>query len=213
MADKKKGLFHVFFNGVLPENPIFRLVLGMCPTLAMTKYTSQAIGMGLATAAVLVFSNLFISLLRNIISEKVRIPAFVVVIASFVTIVQLLIKAFLPALDQTLGIYIPLIVVNCIIFARAEAFAFKNPPIKSVMDGLGMGIGFTAAIAILASIREVLSHGTILGFQILPEAFPSIAIIGEAPGGFIMLGLLLACVNALTSHYQKRKMLKEEEWA
>lgn len=216
MADTKKGLFHTFFNGILPENPTFRLVLGMCPTLAVTKFASQGISMGLATTAVLVFSNLFISLLRNAIPEKVRIPAFVVVIASFVTIVQLLIKAFLPSLDETLGIYIPLIVVNCIIFARAESYAFKNPAIHSVMDGLGMGLGFTGAITLLAALREIFSHGTLFEMRVLPESFPDIAIIGQAPGGFIMLGLLLACVNALVKYFEKRKQAKREEeegWA
>lgn len=214
MADSNnKGLFKTFFNGILPENPTFRLVLGMCPTLAVTTAAAQGISMGLATTAVLVCSNLFISLLRNIIPEKVRIPSFVVVIASFVTVVQLLIKAFLPSLDESLGIYIPLIVVNCIIFARAESFAFKNPPMLSVMDGLGMGLGFTGAITILAALRELLSKGTLFDFQILPEAFPGIAIIGKAPGGFIMLGLLLVVVNALTAYAAKRKARKEEELA
>ena len=214
MAEQKKsGLFKTFFNGILPENPTFRLVLGMCPTLAVTTAASQGISMGLATTAVLVFSNLFISLLRNVIPEKVRIPSFVVVIASFVTIVELLIKAFLPELNDTLGIYIPLIVVNCIIFARAESFAFKNPPLQSIADGLGMGLGFTGAITILAALRELLSNGSVFNMAVLPETFPKIAIIGRAPGGFIMLGLLLATVNALTMYFEKHKLAKEEELA
>ncbi len=214
MPDQKQpGLFKTFFNGILPENPTFRLVLGMCPTLAVTTAASQGVSMGLATTAVLVCSNLFISLLRNIIPEKVRIPSFIVVIASFVTIVEMLIKAFLPELNDSLGIYIPLIVVNCIIFARAESYAFKNPPIHSMMDGLGMGLGFTGAITILAALREVLSKGSVFGIAIMPDSFPNIEIIGRAPGGFIMLGLLLATVNAITKYIEKRKQTKEEELA
>lgn len=214
MAEKKKnGFLPTLYNGILPENPAFKLVLGMCPTLSMTTLASKSLGMGLATTAVLVCSNLFISLLRNFIPGKVRIPAFVVVIASFVTIVEMLIKAFLPDLYNALGIFLPLIVVNCIVFARAESFASKNPPLQSVADGLGMGLGFTGAITLLASIRELLSQGTIFDIALLPETFPKIEIIGRAPGGFIMLGLLLATVNALTVYFSKRKRAKEEEMA
>ncbi len=187
----------IFFNGILNENPTFRLVLGMCPTLAITTAAMNGVGMGLATTFVLVFSNLCISLLRNAIPERIRIPSFIVVIATFVTIVQLLIKAFLPALDESLGIYIPLIVVNCIIFARAEAFAFKNPPLESAMDGLGMGLGFTLAITLLASIRELIGAGTVFGARILGEGYQPMMIITQAPGGFIVLGLLLAAVTTL----------------
>jgi len=213
MADKKNSLLKVFFNGILNENPTFRLVLGMCPTLAITTAASQGVGMGLATTAVLVCSNLFISLLRNIIPEKVRIPAFIVVIASFVTMVQMVIKAFLPSLDESLGIFIPLIVVNCIIFARAEAFAFKNKPLASVMDGLGMGLGFTGAITLLSAIREVISAGTIFGAQVMPESYQPMGIIGQPAGGFITLGILLAVVNAITKAYAKRKAARKEEMA
>ncbi len=207
-------LKNIFSNGIVKENPTFRLVLGMCPTLAVTTMAANGISMGLATAAVLVFSNFMISCLRNIIPGNVRIPAFIVVIASFTTIVQLLIKAYLPALDQTLGIYIPLIVVNCIIFARAESFAFSNPPIASIMDGLGMGAGFTIAITILASLREILGKGTFFGMQLLPADVPPMTIAGQAPGGFMMLGLLLALVNLLVKVFEKKKALKaagEEE--
>ena len=196
---------NTFTNGIVKENPAFRLVLGMCPTLAVTTMAANGISMGLATMSVLVFSNLVISLLRKIIPENVRIPSFIVVIASFVTMVQLVIKAFLPSLDETLGIFIPLIVVNCIIFARAEAFAFKNKPLPSVLDGLGMGIGFTLAITLLASLREILGKGTFFGMQIMPASFQPMAIAGEAPGGFIMLGILLALVNLVVSVYEKRK--------
>lgn len=195
----------ILFNGILNENPTFRLVLGMCPTLAITTAAMNGIGMGLATTFVLVCSNLCISLLRNVIPERIRIPSFVVVIATFVTIVQLLIKAFLPVLDQALGIYIPLIVVNCIIFARAESFAFKNPPLDSVFDGLGMGLGFTLAITLLAAIREIVGSGTLFGAQVMAAGYQPMMIITQAPGGFIVLGLLLAAVNGLTKRFAKGK--------
>ncbi len=209
MADSKFiQLKNTFTNGIVNENPTFRLVLGMCPTLAVTTMAANGISMGLATTAVLVFSNLLISCLRNIIPDNVRIPSFIVVIASFTTIVQLLIKAYLPALDQTLGIYIPLIVVNCIIFARAESFAFSNPPVASIMDGLGMGVGFTLAITILASLREIIGNGTFFGLQILPNSVPPMTIVGQAPGGFVMLGLLLAIVNLVVNSAEKKKAKK-----
>ena len=209
MADNSfVRLKNTFTNGIVKENPTFRLVLGMCPTLAVTTMATNGISMGLATTAVLVCSNLIISSLRNVIPGNVRIPSFIVVIASFTTIVQLFIKAYLPALDQTLGIYIPLIVVNCIIFARAESFAFSNPPAASIMDGLGMGLGFTLAITVLASVREVLGKGTFFGTQILPESVPPMAIAGQAPGGFIMLGLLLVMVNLVVKMTDKKKAAK-----
>lgn len=213
MPKKGKNLAKVFFNGILPENPVFKLMLGMCPTLGITTAAINGVGMGLATTAVLVCSNLFISLLRNVIPEKVRIPSFIVIIASFVTVVQLMIKAFLPSLDAALGLYIPLIVVNCIIFARAEAFAFKNAPLPSLLDGLGMGLGFTLAITILAALREVLGSGTVFGLQIMPDNFPSIGIITQPPGGFIMLGFLLIAVNAITKYVERRQMEQKEEMA
>lgn len=192
-----KSLKEEFTKGIIKENPVLRLMLGTCATLAVTTAASNAIGMGLATTFVLVCSNAVISLLKKIIPDKVRIPAYITIVAGFVTIVQLLIKAFLPALDESLGIYIPLIVVNCIIFARAEAFAFKNPPLESAMDGLGMGLGFTLAITILASIRELIGAGTIFGARILGEGYQPMMIITQAPGGFIVLGLLLAAVTTL----------------
>lgn len=206
---EKKSFFSVFLNGLLFENPTFVLMVGMCPTLAITIAASNGIGMGLATTVVLVFSNLFISLLRNIISEKIRIPAFIVVIASFVTIVEMLLKAFLPSLSATLGVYIPLIVVNCIIFARAEAFAFKNGPLLSIADGLGMGLGFTCAITILASIRELLGTGTLFGMQVMGESYQPMAILVAPSGGFLTLGILLIVVNLvrkkLTASAKARK--------
>ncbi len=211
MADQqKKSFLSIFLNGLIFENPTFVIMVGMCPTLAITTAASNGIGMGLATTAVLVCSNLFISLLRNLISDKIRIPAFIVVIASFVTIVEMLLKAYLPSLSETLGVYIPLIVVNCIIFARAESFAFKNGPIESIADGLGMGLGFTCAITILASIREVLGNGTLFGMQVMPASYQPMAILTQASGGFITLGFLLILVNAIRSLLTKRSMVKKE---
>lgn len=215
MPEKKKTFFSVLLNGLLFENPTFVLMVGMCPTLAITTAASNGIGMGLATTAVLVCSNVFISLLRNIISEKIRIPAFIVVIASFVTIVEMLLKAFLPDLSSTLGVYIPLIVVNCIIFARAEAFAFKNGPFLSLADGLGMGLGFTIAITILASIREIFGKGTFFGNPvtlILGEGFQPMDILQQASGGFLTLGLLLIVVGFIRKKMDQRKIsVKEAE--
>lgn len=208
--DQKNSFFKVFLNGLITENPTFVLMLGMCPTLGITTAASSGIGMGLATTAVLVCSNLFISLLRNVISDKIRIPAFVVVIASFVSIVEMLLKAFLPDLSQTLGVYIPLIVVNCIIFARAESFAFKNPPLASLADGLGMGLGFTCAITLLSCIRELLGSGTIFGVQIMPEAYQPMEIMLKVPGGFITLGLLLVLVNSIKKSAAAKKAGKEK---
>ena len=196
---------------MITENPTFVLMLGMCPTLGVTTAAMNGIGMGLATTAVLICSNLLISLLRNIISERIRIPAFIVVIASFVSIVEMLLKAYLPDLSDALGVYIPLIVVNCIIFARAEAFAFKNGPVASLADGLGMGLGFTCAITILSAIRELLGSGTIFGAQLMPESYEPMAIMLQVPGGFITLGLLLILVNAIRKGLARRKEMKAKE--
>ncbi|NLO86219.1 MAG: electron transport complex subunit RsxE [Clostridiales bacterium] len=205
---KKQSLSKVFMNGILNENPIFRLLLGMCPTLGISTAASNGIGMGLATTFVLVFSNMVISALRNIIPEKVRIPSFVVVIATFVTIIDLIIKAFIPALSSSLGIYIPLIVVNCIIFARAEAFAFKNPVLPSIVDGIGMGLGFTLGLTLLASVREILGTGKFFGMQLMPASYQPMAVIISPTGGFIMLGTLILIVNAIVNSIQKRKSMK-----
>ena len=192
-----KELRKIFMNGIIDENPTFRMVLGMCPTLAITTAASNGIGMGLATTFVLVFSNLVISLLRKSIPDEIRIPAFIVVIATFVTIVQLIIKAFLPALDASLGVFIPLIVVNCIIFGRAESFAFKNKPIPSLVDGLGMGLGFTIAITMISSIRELLGAGTLFGAQVMPVGYMPMDLLVKPAGGFIVLGLMMALMNKL----------------
>ncbi len=189
----------VFLNGIFRENPTFVLVLGMCPTLAVTTSVLGAIGMGLSTAAVLIFSNLFISLLRKFIPDTVRIAAYIVIIASFVTVVQMLLDAYLPSLSETLGMYIPLIVVNCIILGRAEAFASKNGALSSIADGAGMGIGFTAALTIIASVREVLGNGSFLGFKLFSGG-ASIMIM--APGAFFTLGIILAVINIISA---KRK--------
>ena len=187
----------IFMNGIIDENPTFRMVLGMCPTLAITTAVSNGIGMGLATTFVLVFSNLVISLLCKAIPDEIRIPAFIVVIATFVTIVQLFVKAFVPALDAALGVFIPLIVVNCIIFGRAEAFAFKNKPLPSIVDGLGMGLGFTIAITLISSVRELLGAGTLFGVQVMPAGYMPMALLIKPAGGFIVLGLLMALMNKL----------------
>ena len=192
-----KELRRIFMNGIIDENPTFRMVLGTCPTLAITTAVSNGIGMGLATTVVLVCSNLFISLLRKAIPDEIRIPAFIVVIATFVTIVQLVIKAFLPALDAALGMFIPLIVVNCIIFGRAEAFACKNKPVAAIADGLGMGLGFTCAITLICAVRELFGAGTLLGMQVMPAGYMPMDLLVKPAGGFIVLGLMMALVNKL----------------
>ena len=181
------------YNGIIKENPTFVLILGMCPTLAVTSSLTNGAGMGLSTMAVLVMSNLVISLLRNIIPNGVRVPAFIVIVASFVTILQFLLEAYLPSLNASLGIYIPLIVVNCIILGRAESYASKNPVILSVLDGLGMGLGFTIALSLLGAFREILGAGTIFGMNI--PGWDGIGIFVMAPGAFFVLAALVATQN------------------
>lgn len=193
------NLWKDFTNGLFKENPTFRLVLGTCPTLAVTTAVFNGIGMGLAAAAVLIGSNLIISLIKKIVPNEVRIPIYVVVIATFVTVVQMLIKAFAPALDKSLGIFIPLIVVNCIILARAEAFAAKNPPLNSVMDGIGMGLGFTAALTIISAVREILGAGTFFGMPLFGANFEPALIMILPPGGFMVFGLSIAAFNKIMS--------------
>lgn len=190
-------------NGILDENPIFRLVLGMCATLAITTSVFNGFGMGMAATFVLVGSNVVISLLRNFIPDKVRIPCYIVVIATFTTIVQLLMEAFLPELNASLGLFIPLIVVNCIILARAESFASKNGLLASAMDGLGMGLGFTLALLVLSVIRELLGSGTLLGVPVLGAGYTPAAIMTAVPGGFLTLGLLMTLINKLTDKDKK----------
>lgn len=183
------------YNGFVKENPTFVLMLGMCPTLAVTTSAINGLGMGLTTTAVLTMSNLFISLLRKIIPNKVRIPAFIVIIASFVTIVQLLLEAYLPSLNKALGVYIPLIVVNCIILGRAEAYAYSNPPIPSLFDGLGMGLGFSFALTCIGIVRELLGAGKVFGTAVMPAGFEPIRIFAQAPGAFFVLACLVALQN------------------
>ncbi len=191
-------------NGIFTENPTFRIMVGMCPTLAISIAVVDGIGMGLAATFVLIGSNIITSALRNFIPDKVRIPAFVLIIATFVTIVQLLLKGFVPALDKSLGLYIPLIVVNCIIIARAEAFAYKNTVMASLFDGIGMGIGFTLALTLLATIREVLGKGSFAGMFLIGKDFQAIGYLAIQPGGFITLGLLLGLINWLSLRKQKK---------
>lgn len=185
-----------FFNGILAENPTFVLLLGMCPTLGTTGSAVTGMSMGLATMGVLVCSNAAISLIKNLVPAKVRIPAYIVVIATFVTVLQMFMQAYLPALDAMLGIFIPLIVVNCILLGRAEAFASRHNVGDSILDGLGIGLGFTIALTLLGSIRELLGTGRIFGLEIYPETYGSLVFV-LAPGAFIVLGLLIALFNRL----------------
>ncbi|WP_017416151.1 electron transport complex subunit RsxE [Clostridium tunisiense] len=182
-------------KGLIEENPVFIQVLAMCPTLAVTSSVQNAIGMGLAATAVLIGSNAVISLLRKFIPDKIRIPAYITVIAAFVTLIQFLVQGYLPALYKALGIFIPLIVVNCVILGRAEAYASKNGVLPSIFDAIGMGLGFTLALTILATFREILGNGTFYGIQVLPTSYEPSIIMILAPGAFITLGILLACLN------------------
>ena len=190
-------------NGIFKENPTFVLFLGMCPTLAVTTNAINGLGMGVSTMIVLIFSNIFISLLRKFIPDKVRIAAYVVVIASFVTIIDLLLKAYVQSISQALGLYIPLIVVNCIILGRAEAFASKNGIISSAIDGLGMGIGFTAALTLIGAIREILGNGSLFGISLFGESFSPITIMILPPGAFITLGLIVMVINLIAQRPKK----------
>ena len=189
-------------NGLAKENPTFVLMLGMCPTLAVTTSAMNGLGMGLTTTVVLALSNLFISLLRKMIPDRVRIPAFIVIIASFVTAVQLLLEGYLPTLNKSLGVYIPLIVVNCIILGRAESYAYGNAPIDSLFDGIGMGLGFTVALTCIGAVREILGAGELFGYSLLPDSFEPIRIFGQAPGAFFVLAVLVALQNFVK---EKRK--------
>ena len=184
------------YNGIIKENPTAILMLGMCPTLAVTTSAINGIGMGVSTLAVLIFSNLIISCMRRIIPDEVRLPAYIVIVASLVTVVDLIMQAFTPGIYEALGIYIPLIVVNCIILGRAEAYAAKNEPLLAVADGLGMGLGFTIALLIIGAIRELIGAGTIFGFSILKGIYQPIAIFVNSPGAFLVIGFLIAIFNA-----------------
>lgn len=202
---KQKPMAQEFSKGIIKENPVLRLVLGTCPTLATTTSLESALGMGVSAAIVLICSNIVISALRKVIPQKVRIPCYIVVIAGFVTVVQMLVKAFLPSLNDQLGVYLPLIVVNCIILGRAEAFAGKNSVLRSAVDGLGMGVGFTCALLLMGGVRELLGAGTLLGFQVLPVSIPPMTIFVLAPGGFFVFGILMACANKLAESKGKPK--------
>jgi electron transport complex protein RnfE len=200
------SLWHEFKKGIIDENPIFRIVLGMCPTLAITTAAINGVSMGLATSFVLICSNLFISALRKIVPDNVRIPVYVVVIATFVTITDYVMHAYVPALHAALGIYIPLIVVNCIILGRAEAFAGSNPVVPSIVDGIGMGVGFTFSLIAISSVREIIGAGTIFGFHLFgPNYQPAIMMI-LPPGGFITMGSLLAIFNYFETRSKTRKV-------
>lgn len=191
-----KSYWERIYNGVVKENPVFILMLGMCPTLAVTTSAINGLGMGLSSMVVLAISNVVISLLRKVIPDEVRLPAFIVIVASFVTVVELLMEAYMESLYASLGIYIPLIVVNCIILGRAEAYASKNPPLPSLFDGLGMGLGFTIGLLLIGSVRELLGAGTIFGVA-LPIRFEPIAFFVRAPGAFLVLAILVAVMNAV----------------
>lgn len=196
------------YNGILKENPALVLMLGMCPTLAVTTSAVNGFGMGVSTLAVLVVSNLVISLLRKVIPDEVRLPAYIVIVASLVTVVELLTEAYVPALYSALGIYIPLIVVNCIILGRAEAFASKNPPMLSAMDGVGMGLGFTIALTVIGLVRELLGAGTAFGFEVMPDSFIPIAIFIKAPGAFLVLMIIIMIMNAVHINTRANKVVE-----
>ncbi len=192
------------YNGIVKENPVFVLMLGMCPTLAVTTSAINGVGMGLSSLVVLAISNLVISLLRKIIPDEVRLPAFIVVVASFVTVVELLMEAYMQSLYGALGIYIPLIVVNCIILGRAEAYASKNPPLPSLFDGIGMGLGFTIGLTIIGAIRELLGNGSVFGISI--PGYEPMAFFIRAPGAFLVLAVLVAIMNAVGIKNRANKM-------
>jgi electron transport complex protein RnfE len=198
------SLKKLFMDGILDENPTFKLVLGMCPTLAVTTQAINGIGMGLATTFVMIFSNLTISLLRKQIPEKIRIPVFVIIIATFATLVDLMMQAYTPALYEALGIFIPLIVVNCLLFARAESMAFKNTALPSLIDALGMGLGYTLGLTLLAAVREMIGSGSIFGVMLFGPAFEPAIMFVMAPGGFITLGILMGLLNHLQKKFEAR---------
>ena len=202
-----KAYWERIYNGIIKENPAFILMLGMCPTLAVTTSAINGLGMGLSSLVVLAISNVVISLLRKVIPDEVRLPAFIVIVASFVTVVELLMEAYMESLYSSLGIYIPLIVVNCIILGRAEAYASKNPPLLSLFDGLGMGLGFTIALVIVGSIRELLGAGSIFGIA-LPGNFEPIAFFVRAPGAFLVLAVVVAIMNAIGIKTRANKVVE-----
>ena len=195
------------YNGLIKENPTLVLMLGMCPTLAVSTRASNGIGMGLSTLAVLVLSNLIISLLRKLIPDQVRLPAYIVIVASLVTVTELLIEAYLPSVYEALGIYIPLIVVNCIILGRAEAYANKNTPLLSVFDGIGMGLGFTVALTLAGAVREILGSDSCFGVRVLPAAVEPMGIFVQPPGAFLVIALFIAIMNAIGIKTRQRELV------
>ena len=195
------------WNGLLKENPVLVLMLGMCPALAVSTQAANGIGMGLSTLAVLVLSNFVISCLRKVIPDSVRLPCYIVIVASLVTVTELLIKAYLPSIYEALGIYVPLIVVNCIILGRAEAYANKHTPMLSVMDGIGMGLGFTVALTLAGMIRELLGAGTVFGLRLLPESF-GMTIFIQPPGAFLVFALIIAVMNAIGIKTRQRQLVE-----
>ena len=197
----------ILTKGFFKENPSLILVLGMCPTLAVTTSVNNALGMGAATTFVLLMSNIIISLLKNVIPDKVRIPCFIVIIATFVSIVDLLIQGFVPALSESLGVFIPLIVVNCIVLGRAEAFASKNGVFDSILDGLGMGIGFTISLVLIATVREILGAGSFMGHQFIPSDY-NILIFVLAPGAFLVLGFIMALMRHIINRVETKRKNK-----
>jgi len=197
------NIIKVFTKGIYKENPVFRLALGLCPTLAVTTSVENGVGMGIAVSMVLVSSNLIISLVRNLVPKKIRIPIFIVIIATFVTIVEMLMQAYYPALHKSLGIFVPLIVVNCIILGRAEAFASKNNVIMSVLDGIGMGIGFTLSLIIISGIREITGNGTFYGLPVTPAQFQPAILMVMPPGAFLTLGFVIGFLNWLDIRSRK----------
>lgn len=208
MEQKRQSLKSVFLGGVITENPTFRLVLGTCPTMAVTTSATNGVGMGAAATFVLIGSNVVISLLRYFIPDKIRIPAFIVVICTFVTMVQMFMQAFVQELYASLGMFIPLIVVNCIILARAEAFASKNPVLPSAVDGLGMGLGFTIAITVMGAIRELIGSGTVFGMQVFGASYEPMLLLVLPTGGFLVFGLMLASINIITGKFEARRAKK-----
>lgn len=192
------------YNGIIKENPTFVMMLGMCPTLAVTTSATNGIGMGLSTTVVLILSNMLISMLRKVIPDSVRMPAFIVVVASFVTIVQFLLEGYIPSLYSALGIYIPLIVVNCIILGRAESYASKNPVLLSICDGIGMGLGFTFGLTCIGIVRELIGAGTVFGIQVMPASYEPITIFILAPGAFLVLAFLVAARNKIMQNLEKK---------
>lgn len=198
-------------SGILDQNPTLVQLLGMCPTLATTTSLKNAFGMGMAATAVLICSNVFISLLRKFIPKQVRIAAYIVIVSGFVTAVELLMRTYMVSLYRSLGLFIPLIVVNCIILARAEAFASKNPPLPSAMDGLSMGLGFTFALCILGTVRELLGSGSLLGHRILPEAYPNMVIFILPAGAFLTLGFTIAAVQKIKNTVEEKKRRTAED--